>query len=240
MGFVRLGRHAGGLGRTCSAPRRSPTRRGMPSRCTASRRCRRASPSCATPIRMRPKGGRLVQGVRGTFDSLNPFIVKGLSPQGIRGPLSGGNVISGYVVESLMARGHDEPFTLYGLVAQHGRDRRRPQLRHLQSRSGGAVLRRRSDHARGRDLFLAAPARPRTAESSLLLFQGAEGRSRRRPRCAVRSRRQRRSRAAADSRPDAGAAQARDQSRDLRADVAHAADRQRPLRRSHTSTPARA
>ena len=65
-----------------------------------------------------PKGGRLVQGVSGTFDSLNPFIVKGLPAQGIRGPLSGGNVISGYVVESLMARGHDEPFTLYGLVAQ--------------------------------------------------------------------------------------------------------------------------
>ncbi len=66
-----------------------------------------------------PKGGRMVQGVLGTFDSLNPFIVKGLAPQGIRGPLvSGSNVISGYVVESLMARGYDEPFTLYGLVAK--------------------------------------------------------------------------------------------------------------------------
>ena len=55
-----------------------------------------------------PKGGRLVQGVLGTFDSLNPFIVKGLAPQPIRG----------YVVESLMARGYDEPFTLYGLLAE--------------------------------------------------------------------------------------------------------------------------
>src|SRR5262245_33583569 len=26
-----------------------------------------------------PKGGRLIQGVLGTFDSLNPFIVKGLA-----------------------------------------------------------------------------------------------------------------------------------------------------------------
>ena len=26
-----------------------------------------------------PKGGRMVQGVLGTFDSLNPFIVKGLA-----------------------------------------------------------------------------------------------------------------------------------------------------------------
>ncbi len=55
-----------------------------------------------------PKGGRLVQGVLGTFDSLNPLIVKGIAPSSIRG----------YVVESLMARGYDEPFTLYGLIAR--------------------------------------------------------------------------------------------------------------------------
>ncbi|MGA3310552.1 MAG: extracellular solute-binding protein [Xanthobacteraceae bacterium] len=55
-----------------------------------------------------PKEGRLVQGVLGTFDSLNPLIVKGLAVQAIRG----------YVIESLMARGYDEPFTLYGLLAR--------------------------------------------------------------------------------------------------------------------------
>jgi peptide/nickel transport system substrate-binding protein len=66
-----------------------------------------------------PKGGRLVQGVIGTFDSLNPFIVKGLPALGIRAPLvSGSNIIAGYVVESLMARSYDEPFTLYGLIAR--------------------------------------------------------------------------------------------------------------------------
>ncbi|HEY6259310.1 MAG TPA: extracellular solute-binding protein [Xanthobacteraceae bacterium] len=65
------------------------------------------------------KGGRLVEGVLGSFDSLNPFIVKGLVAQGIRSPfVSGSNIISGYVVESLMARGLDEPFTLYGLIAR--------------------------------------------------------------------------------------------------------------------------
>ena len=37
-----------------------------------------------------PKGGRLVQGVLGSFDSLNPFIVKGLPPQGLRAPLVSG------------------------------------------------------------------------------------------------------------------------------------------------------
>lgn len=64
-------------------------------------------------------GGRLVQGVVGSFDSLNPFIVKGLPPQGLRAPLvSASNLIAGYVVESLMVRGYDEPFTLYGLLAQ--------------------------------------------------------------------------------------------------------------------------
>jgi peptide/nickel transport system substrate-binding protein len=66
-----------------------------------------------------PKGGRLVQGWLGNFDSLNPFIIRGLPPQGIRAPLtSGSNVIAGYVIESLMVRGFDEPFTLYGLLAQ--------------------------------------------------------------------------------------------------------------------------
>ena len=31
-----------------------------------------------------PKGGRLVEGVLGTFDSLNPFIVRGRGGQGMR------------------------------------------------------------------------------------------------------------------------------------------------------------
>jgi peptide/nickel transport system substrate-binding protein len=55
-----------------------------------------------------PKGGRLVVGQLGTFDSLNPFIVKGVSAYGLRD----------YVFESLMARSADEPFTLYGLIAE--------------------------------------------------------------------------------------------------------------------------
>jgi peptide/nickel transport system substrate-binding protein len=55
-----------------------------------------------------PKGGRLTEGVLGTFDSLNPLIVQGVPLQPIRG----------YVVESLLARDYDEPFTLYGLLAR--------------------------------------------------------------------------------------------------------------------------
>ena len=53
------------------------------------------------------KGGRLRLGALGTFDSLNPFIIKGVTPSGLRD----------YVYESLMARSQDEPFTLYGLIA---------------------------------------------------------------------------------------------------------------------------
>jgi peptide/nickel transport system substrate-binding protein len=57
-----------------------------------------------------PKGGRLTEGVLGSFDSLNPFIVKGLPVPSLQ--------IRGPVIESLMARGYDEPFTLYGLLAR--------------------------------------------------------------------------------------------------------------------------
>ncbi len=63
-------------------------------------------PAYANP--QAPKGGRLTQGVLGTFDSLNPFIVQGIAAANIRS----------YVVESLLARGYDEPFTLYALLAR--------------------------------------------------------------------------------------------------------------------------
>lgn len=55
-----------------------------------------------------PRGGRLVLGMLGTYDSLNPFIIRGVSATGLRE----------YVFESLMARSGDEPFTLYGLIAE--------------------------------------------------------------------------------------------------------------------------
>jgi peptide/nickel transport system substrate-binding protein len=60
-----------------------------------------------------PKGGRLVQGILGTFDSLNPMIVRGVAVQ----PIVAAQQMRGLVVESLMARGNDEAFTLYGLLA---------------------------------------------------------------------------------------------------------------------------
>jgi ABC-type oligopeptide transport system, periplasmic component len=60
-----------------------------------------------------PKGGRITYGFQGSFDSLNPFIVKGNAPRGIFDAIIGNNV-----VESLMTRSADEPFTLYGLLAR--------------------------------------------------------------------------------------------------------------------------
>jgi peptide/nickel transport system substrate-binding protein len=61
-----------------------------------------------------PKGGRLVESMLGTFDSLNPLIVRGVAVQQIRGlPFE-----RGLVLESLMVRGNNEPFTLYGLLAR--------------------------------------------------------------------------------------------------------------------------
>jgi peptide/nickel transport system substrate-binding protein len=54
-----------------------------------------------------PKGGVLRLGVLGSFDSLNPFIVKGVPAAGMRE----------YVYETLLARSYDEPFSLYGLIA---------------------------------------------------------------------------------------------------------------------------
>ena len=60
-----------------------------------------------------PKGGRITYGFTGSFDSLNPFIVKGSAPRGIWDETLGRNVW-----ESLLTRNRDEPFSLYGLLAE--------------------------------------------------------------------------------------------------------------------------
>lgn len=53
------------------------------------------------------KTGTLTQSVAGTFDTLNPFTLKGTPAQGLD-----------YVYDRLAARVWDEPFTLYGLIAE--------------------------------------------------------------------------------------------------------------------------
>lgn len=55
-----------------------------------------------------PKGGKIVLGNTGGFNSLNPFVRKGTWPWQL--PF--------FTHESLMGRSMDEPFTLYGLLAE--------------------------------------------------------------------------------------------------------------------------
>ena len=55
-----------------------------------------------------PTGGRFVDGQVGTFDSLNPHIQQGRVPWQLRF----------LTYESLLAYAYDEPFTLYGLLAE--------------------------------------------------------------------------------------------------------------------------
>ncbi len=57
-----------------------------------------------------PKGGSLTLSEVATFDSLNPFIVLGRPMWYMRFPRR--------VFETLMIRSRDEPFTVYGLLAQ--------------------------------------------------------------------------------------------------------------------------
>ncbi len=53
-----------------------------------------------------PKGGTIRQAVTGSFDTLNPHVVKGVPALGL-----------GLTFESLLTRSWDEPFSLYGLLA---------------------------------------------------------------------------------------------------------------------------
>lgn len=54
-----------------------------------------------------PKGGTLRLTVTGSFDTLNPHVVKGVPAAGLS-----------YVFETLLARSWDEPFSLYPLLAR--------------------------------------------------------------------------------------------------------------------------
>ncbi|MFO6422824.1 extracellular solute-binding protein [Motilimonas sp. KMU-193] len=53
-----------------------------------------------------PKGGAFKRASRGTFDSFNPFIVKGTPADGV-----------GLIYDTLMTQSSDEAFTEYGLIA---------------------------------------------------------------------------------------------------------------------------
>ncbi|MGH1397865.1 MAG: extracellular solute-binding protein [Alphaproteobacteria bacterium] len=54
-----------------------------------------------------PKGGNVTIAAIGTFDTINPFSIKGKAAQGLN-----------LIYDRLMARVWDEPFTMYPLIAQ--------------------------------------------------------------------------------------------------------------------------
>lgn len=54
-----------------------------------------------------PKRGTLKQGAIGTYDSFNPYIINGIAPAGMT-----------LVYDTLMKQNADEPFSLYGLIAE--------------------------------------------------------------------------------------------------------------------------
>lgn len=57
------------------------------------------------------KGGTLRLHAIGTYDTLNPYIIKGKSAAGLHHSY-------GYFFETLTSRSKDEPFSLYGLIAE--------------------------------------------------------------------------------------------------------------------------
>ncbi|MFH1806589.1 MAG: extracellular solute-binding protein [Pseudomonadota bacterium] len=54
-----------------------------------------------------PKGGTLIDSATGSFDSLNPFILRGSPAVGL-----------GLIYDTLMVASMDEPFSKYGLIAE--------------------------------------------------------------------------------------------------------------------------
>ncbi len=54
-----------------------------------------------------PKGGEMVRAAVGSFDSTNPFIIKGTSASGLT-----------LIYDTLMTQNPDEPFTMYALLAE--------------------------------------------------------------------------------------------------------------------------
>ena len=192
----------------------------MPSPCTAPRRCRRILRRCPMSIPMPRRAAGWSKGVLGTFDSLNPLIVKGLAVQAVRGYRRR---------KPDGARLRRAVHALRPARAQC-RDRRCAQLRHLHARSRGALFRRRAGDRRRTwsfpGSFCATTAGPTTAPI-IPKSSRAEILGERTVRFDLD--RQRRPRIAAHPRPDAGAAEACDRRRDLRGNDPGEADRQRPL-----------
>ncbi len=89
-----------------------------------------------------PKGGTIVFGETGGFDSLNPYILRGRAPA----------AVATHVFEPLMARNWDEPFGLYGLLAELVETGPNRDWVEFTLRPRGPLLRRQPGDGRGRGL----------------------------------------------------------------------------------------
>ena len=78
-----------------------------------------------------PKGGILKQWSLGTFDSFNPFIIKGTPEDNI-----------GMIYDSLMTKSDDEPLFRVRTAGRVGAVAGRSALGRLQAAPGGALQRR--------------------------------------------------------------------------------------------------
>ena len=156
----------------------------------AARASQRALPTFSYVNPDAPKGGRVTFAKQGSYDSLNPLIVKGEPAEGVRD----------YVYESLLARANDEPFTLYGLIAESVEtptDRSSVEFTlNPQAKFSDGIPITVDDvifsHALLRDHG--------TAQSPLLLQEGHQGGADRRAQGALHVRSKRRPRDAADHR----------------------------------------
>ena len=117
-----------------------------------------------------PKGGEVTLASIGTFDSFNPFILRGTSASGM---------VSPWVILRWRLRLWRHRRACVGksahLVRRRGRDRLRPSRRDhraagqqavggVRAAAGGEVLRRHAGHRRGRRLDLPHAAGARAAE----------------------------------------------------------------------------
>ena len=92
-----------------------------------------------------PKGGSYGSASAADFASLNPFNARfGDAPQ----------LVIGNVVQSLMMRSQDEPYSLLSADRPIRRTRRSAPTRHISHRSSGALFRHDADPRVGRSIFL--------------------------------------------------------------------------------------
>ena len=154
----------------------------------------------------------------GTFDTLNPFIIKGVPAAGI-----------GAIFDTLMVRRRGRAGERLRAGRRERRSCPRSALRPLHAAQDGALSRRHADHPGGRGVDLRDAAREGSTALPLLLRRRDQGRDRRRARRALSLQVGRQPRIAGNPRRDAGAVEGVLVGPRFREDDARPAARQRAL-----------